>query len=90
MREIGQSDVYSLDFGPSPRSAPAERHPGVVVQSDVFNRSRIATTVVRLITSNVGRAAAPGNVALRKKRCAPVATERGEWISSCHGRQERG
>ena len=47
-------------------SAPDERHPCVVVQSDAFNRSRIATTVVCLITSNMTRAAAPGNVALKK------------------------
>lgn len=66
MKEIRQGDVYWLDFGPSAGSAPAERHPCVVVQSDVFNRSRIATTVVCLITSNMDRAAAPGNVALRK------------------------
>lgn len=65
-KEIRQGDVYWLDFGPSSGSAPAERHPCVVVQSDVFNRSRIATTVVCLITSNMDRAAAPGNVTLRK------------------------
>jgi mRNA interferase MazF len=34
------------------------------VQSDPFNRSRIATTVVCLITSNLSRAHAPGNVSL--------------------------
>ena len=66
MKEIRQGEVYWLDFGPSSSSAPAERHPCVVVQSDVFNRSRIATTVVCLITSNLDRASAPGNVALRK------------------------
>lgn len=66
VKEIHQGDVYWLDFGPSAGSAPAERHPCVVVQSDVFNRSRIATTVVCLITSNMHRASAPGNVVLRK------------------------
>jgi mRNA interferase MazF len=67
VKEIRQGDVYWLDFGPSlGGSAPAERHPCVVVQSDVFNRTRIATTVVCLITSNMNRAEAPGNVALKK------------------------
>ena len=66
VKEIRQGEVYWLDFGPSSGSAPAERHPCVVVQSDVFNRSRIATTVVCLITSNMDRAAAPGNIALKK------------------------
>ena len=66
MTEIHQGEVYWLDFGPAESSAPAERHPCVVVQSDVFNRSRLATTVVCLITSNLTRARAPGNVPLEK------------------------
>ena len=66
MSEIRQGDVYWIDFGRTPGSGPADRHPCVVVQGDLFNRSRIATTVVCLITSNLGRASAPGNVALRK------------------------
>jgi mRNA interferase MazF len=61
-KEVCQGDVYWLDFG----AAPAERHPCVVVQSDVFNRTRILTTVVCLITSNLNRATAPGNVPLKK------------------------
>ena len=64
MNEIRQGEVYWMDFGPVAGSAPAERHPCVVVQSDVFNRSRIATTVVCLITSNLSLSRAPGNVAL--------------------------
>jgi mRNA interferase MazF len=64
--DIRQGEVYWIDFGPTAGSAPAERHPCVVVQGDTFNRSRIATTVVCLITSNLARAAAPGNVALKK------------------------
>ncbi|HEX7363205.1 MAG TPA: type II toxin-antitoxin system PemK/MazF family toxin [Bryobacteraceae bacterium] len=66
MSEIRQGQVYWLDFGPAAGSAPAERHPCVVVQNDIFNRSAIATTVVCLITSNLSRANAPGNVLLQK------------------------
>lgn len=66
MNGVHQGDVYWIDFGPTRGSAPAERHPCVVVQSDLFNRSRIATTVICLITSNLARAGAPGNVSLRK------------------------
>ena len=66
MREIRQGQVYWLDLGPAAGSAPAERHPCVVVQNDIFNRSAIATSVVCLITSNLGRAKAPGNVLLKK------------------------
>jgi mRNA interferase MazF len=64
--EIRQGQVYWLDFGPASNSAPAERHPCVVVQNDLFNRSAIQTTVVCLITSNLSRANAPGNVLLKK------------------------
>jgi mRNA interferase MazF len=64
--EIRQGQVYWLDFGPAAGSAPAERHPCVVVQNDVFNRSAIATSVVCLITSDLSRANAPGNVLLKK------------------------
>jgi mRNA interferase MazF len=64
--EVRQGEVYWLDFGPAPGSRTAERHPCVVVQSDLFNQSRISTTVVCLITSNLRRAEAPGNIALKK------------------------
>ncbi len=66
MTEIRQGQVYWLDFGPAAGSASAERHPCVVVQNDVFNQSAIATSVVCLITSNLSRAKAPGNVLLKK------------------------
>jgi mRNA interferase MazF len=64
--EIRQGQVYWLDFGPAAGSAPADRHPCVIVQNDIFNRSAIATSVVCLITSNLSRANAPGNVLLKK------------------------
>ena len=64
--EIRQGQVYWLDFGPAAGSAPANRHPCVVVQNDVFNQSAIQTSVVCLITSNLSRANAPGNVLLKK------------------------
>ena len=63
---IRQGEVYWIDFGVAVGSAPAERHPCVVVQSDLFNRSRIVTTVVCLVTSNLARAEAPGNVFLEQ------------------------
>jgi mRNA interferase MazF len=64
--DIRQGQVYWLDFGPAAGSAPAERHPCVVVQNDVFNSSAIATSVVCLITSNLSRVNAPGNVLLKR------------------------
>lgn len=63
---IRQGDVWWLDLGEPSGSAPGYRHPHVVVQNDVFNASRIATTVVCALTSNLQRAGAPGNVVLEK------------------------
>jgi mRNA interferase MazF len=64
--ELRQGLVYWFDFGPPSDSSPAGRHPCVIVQNNIFNRSAIGTTVVCLITSNLTRASAPGNVLLKK------------------------
>jgi mRNA interferase MazF len=63
---ISQGDVFWVDLGEPSGSGPAYRHPHVVVQNNVFNRSRISTVVVCVITSNLKRAGAPGNVLLEK------------------------
>lgn len=50
---------------PAPQgSPPGYRQPVVIIQSNDFNESRIQTVVVAAITSNLGLAAAPGNVAI--------------------------
>ncbi len=43
-------------------SGPGMRRPVLVVQSDPFNESQIATVVVAVITSNLALAQARGNV----------------------------
>jgi mRNA interferase MazF len=48
-------------------SEPGYRRPVLVVQSDDFNRSRIATVIAVVITSNIRLAEAPGNVFLPQK-----------------------
>ena len=47
-------------------SGPGFRRPVVVVQSNPFNQSRIATVVVAAVTSNLALADAPGNVRVGK------------------------
>jgi len=63
---IMQGDVFWFDPGTPQGSGPGFRRPHVVVQNDAFNSSRIRTTVLCAITSNMGRAKAPGNVLLQK------------------------
>lgn len=61
---VARGDVYLVDLGPARSSAPAKRRPVVVIQSDHFNRSRLATVIVAAISSNTSLAAYPGNVFL--------------------------
>lgn len=63
---INQGDVFWIDLGDPIGSEPSYRHPHVVVQNNVFNRSRINTVVVCALTSNLKRACAPGNVLLER------------------------
>ena len=60
---ISQGEVWWADF-PGPKgSGPGFRRPGVVVQGDALNRSRLATAVCVPLTS-MQWADAPGNVLL--------------------------
>ncbi len=63
---IRQGDIYWIELGEPKGSEPGYRHPHVVVQNDLFNKSRINTVVVCALTSNLKRAMVPGNVSLKK------------------------
>ena len=61
---IRQGDIYWVELGAPGGSEPGYRHPHVVIQNNVFNRSSLGTVVVCALTSNLKRAAVPGNVLL--------------------------
>lgn len=63
---IQQGDVVWVELPSSRGSVPAGRRPAVVLQHDRFNRSKLQTTVVVAITSNLKYASMPGNVRLHK------------------------
>ena len=63
---INQGDVYWIDFGDPSGSESAYRQPHVVIQNNLYNRSRINTVVICSLTSNLKRSKAPGNVTLNK------------------------
>lgn len=63
---INQGAVYWIELGEPIGSEPGYRHPHIVIQNNLFNRSRINTVVVCALTSNLKRADAPGNVFLEK------------------------
>ncbi len=62
--EINQGDVFWINLGEPEGSEPGYIHPFVVIQNNIFNKSRINTVVVCFITSNLRRAGSPGNVLL--------------------------
>ncbi|MGL5851074.1 MAG: type II toxin-antitoxin system PemK/MazF family toxin [Phycicoccus sp.] len=61
---ICRSEIYWADLGPVSGSRPAKRRPVLVIQSDPYNDSRLATALTAVITSNTGLATMPGNVFL--------------------------
>jgi mRNA interferase MazF len=61
---INQGDIYWIELEEPSGSGPGYSHPHVIIQNNVFNRSRINTVVVCALTSNIKRANAPGNVLL--------------------------
>ncbi len=64
MTSVRRGDLFWLAPDESRGSVPGHPHPHVVVQDDVFNRSRVHTVIVCALTSNLGRASEPGNVLL--------------------------
>ena len=61
-----QGDIYWVRFGHSGDSGPSGMRPAVIIQNDLLNKSKIQTTVVALLTSNLKLARIPGNVRLKK------------------------
>ena len=64
--EIKQGDIFWVDFGIPKGSVPGYRHPHVVIQNNIFNKSRINSVVVCAVTSNLKWAKSPGNILLKK------------------------
>ncbi len=66
--QIGRGEIWWANLRAPIGSGPGYRRPVLVIQSDVFNASRIGTVLVAAITSNVELARAPGNVRLDTKQ----------------------
>lgn len=61
---IRRAELHWADLGTPSGSRPAKRRPVLVIQSDPYNASRLATVLTAVITSNAALAAMPGNVFL--------------------------
>jgi mRNA interferase MazF len=62
MDAVQRGEIWWADLPEPRRSEPGFLRPVLVVQADSFNRSRIQTVIVAVITSNLDLADAPGNV----------------------------
>ena len=64
-KRINQGDIYWIQSEHIQETETGDyAHPYVVIQDDLFNHSRIHTTIVCALTTNMKQAHAPGNVLL--------------------------
>ena len=62
-----RGDIWWATLRPPTGSEPGYRRPVLIIQSDDFNKSRINTVGVAILTSNLHLQSAPGNVFLSKR-----------------------
>lgn len=63
---IRRGGIYWADLGEPVGSRPAKRRPVLVISGNSYNRSRLATVLAAVVTSNTQLATMPGNVFLPK------------------------
>ena len=63
---IRRGEIWWAALDPPRRSEPGVRRPVLIVQADGFNKSRIPTAIVAVVTRSLRLADAPGNVRLRR------------------------
>lgn len=62
-----RGEIWWASLGSPRGSGPGYRRPILIVQSNEFNRSRIATVIAAVVSSNVELAQAPGNTLLSRQ-----------------------
>ena len=63
---IRKGSIYWVDFSPGKGSEPMGRRPGLVVQNDLLNDSKLNTVIVVAITSTLRFGELPGNIILQQ------------------------
>jgi mRNA interferase MazF len=61
---LERGEIWWANLPEPPGSGPGYRRPVVIIQAAAFNRSRIATVIGAIVTSNLRLKDAPGNVHL--------------------------
>ena len=62
--KLQRGEIWWADLPEPRRPEPGFRRPVLVVQADSFNRSRIQTVVIAILTGNLQLAGAPGDILL--------------------------
>ena len=65
--ELRRGDTWWADLAELRGSEPGYRRPVVIVQANAFNRSRIATVLCVVLTTNLRLMESPGNVLVSAK-----------------------
>ena len=60
-------ELWWADFGIPFGSEPGYKRPVLIIQNDFFNNSKINTTIVIPLTTNLILADAPGNILITKR-----------------------
>ena len=63
---IRKGSIYWVNFSPGKGSEPFGRRPGLVIQNNILNDSKLNTVIMLAITSTLKFGDLPGNVLLRK------------------------
>ncbi len=63
---IRSGSIYWINFSPGKGSEPKGRRPGLVIQNNILNDSRINTVIVLAITSTMKFGELPGNVIIKR------------------------
>jgi mRNA interferase MazF len=61
-----RGELWWADFGLPFGSEPGYKRPVFIIQNDFFNKSKINTTIVIPLTTNLLLAEAPGNIIITK------------------------
>lgn len=78
-----RGEIWWVDFGVPQGSEAGFRHPAIIVQNDNYNASRIYTTIVVPLTTNLQLAGYPDNLFVPKGKsklpkdsvaCVPLIT----------------
>lgn len=63
---INRGEIWWADLPEPAGSSPGYRRPVVVIQSDIFNKTNLNTSIVALVTTNLELEKIRGNVLLNK------------------------